>query len=160
MKRVGFNNAGEVEFWDDGKMPPEEVEVAVYNHWLKNYIKLCGKYAKVKRRCDAFIAEHPKFPLRLTTRQSNMFQAAIDLEGDLAVFRDALEDAANAIEEGTNCFKLTEQLLESSDRRRYYLRVINRSEVTALRKIQPLPYLSVQTLEDRYQRCLKRRQHQ
>ena len=155
MRRVGFNNAGEVEFWDDGEIPPEEVKVAVYNHWLKNYIKLCGKYAKAKRRCDNFLAEHPRFPLKLTTRQSDMFQKATDLEDDLTVFRDALEDAADAIEEGTDCFKLTELLLESSDRRRYYLRVINRSEVTALR---PLPYLSAQTLEERYRRCLKRRQ--
>ncbi|MBR3220266.1 hypothetical protein IKF76_00125 [Candidatus Saccharibacteria bacterium] len=130
----------ERDFLEQDREIPDETDVLAYNFQLKRLIKACGEYARAKQRAQ--LSEN---------------YTEITKLGDLVKRRmDSFEKAeihVGIIPETNR--SLLHRLLDDVDRRRYYLRTINRNEIDSIRKIRPIVLVPTKELEQRYQRCLK-----
>ena len=133
----------ERDFWDEeNDFLVEETDILAYNFQLKRLIKICGKYVAAKRRAQ------------LSPDRAEVVQLGTEITKRLTAFENA-EVRVNIVPELRH--PLVEHLLESADRRRYYLRVINHNEIEAIRRSEQVALVSVKDLERRYQICLKKR---
>lgn len=149
MQQVGFNNAGEVEYIKHD-LPVGQDELWYCYYLLHELIKACGTYSKYYRRACRLKAEHPGAIIDDSPR-GNLVETLAELQlslsqADLPSFTD---------QEGAD---ILDGLIAVSDRRRYYLKYLNRTTLRSVRSCQPLPDLSPVELEARYQKCLARRQ--
>lgn len=133
----------ERDFWDEeNEFLVGETDILAYNFQLKWLIKTCGKYAAAKRRAQ------------LSPDRTEVARLGAEITKRLNAFEKA-EIGVNIVPELRH--PLIEHLLESADRRRYYLRVVNNNEIEAIRRSEQVTLVPVKELERRYQACLKKR---